>query len=77
MVEIKGDKRVADIYFGEFMRIFAHYRFREFIAIHLAQDGTLGNWKPSDRSTSPANGCRSTSRKAANTRCRRVYFASA
>ena len=30
MVVIRGDKRVADIYLGEFMRLFAHYRFRWF-----------------------------------------------
>lgn len=29
MVIIKGNKRVADIYFGEFMRLFSHYTFRE------------------------------------------------
>ncbi len=30
MVIVRGDTRVADIYFTEFMRIFAHHRFREF-----------------------------------------------
>lgn len=30
MVIIRGDKRVADIYLGEFMRLFSHYRFRWF-----------------------------------------------
>jgi phosphatidylserine/phosphatidylglycerophosphate/cardiolipin synthase-like enzyme len=29
MVIIKGNKRVADIYFGEFMRLFTHHTFRE------------------------------------------------
>jgi phosphatidylserine/phosphatidylglycerophosphate/cardiolipin synthase-like enzyme len=29
MVVIRGNKRVADIYFGEFMRLFSHYSFRE------------------------------------------------
>ncbi|MBX7259777.1 MAG: hypothetical protein K1Y02_25710 [Candidatus Hydrogenedentes bacterium] len=32
MVVIKGDKRVADIYLGEFMRTFSHYAFREAVA---------------------------------------------
>ena len=32
---IRGDKRVADIYFGEFMRLFAHHRFRESVKRHL------------------------------------------
>ena len=29
MVVIRGNKRVADIYLGEFMRLFSHYSFRE------------------------------------------------
>ncbi len=29
MVIIRGNKRVADIYLGEFMRLFSHYSFRE------------------------------------------------
>jgi phosphatidylserine/phosphatidylglycerophosphate/cardiolipin synthase-like enzyme len=29
MLIIKGDKRIADIYFGEYMRLFSHYSFRE------------------------------------------------
>ena len=29
MLIIRGNKRVADIYFGEFMRLFTHYTFRE------------------------------------------------
>ena len=29
MLLVKGNKRVADIYFGEFMRLFSHYSFRE------------------------------------------------
>ena len=29
MVIIKGNKRVADIYLGEYMRLFSHHAFRE------------------------------------------------
>ena len=29
MILIKGNKRVADIYFGEFVRLFSHFSFRE------------------------------------------------
>lgn len=29
MLVIRGDKRVADVYLGEFMRLFSHYAFRE------------------------------------------------
>jgi phosphatidylserine/phosphatidylglycerophosphate/cardiolipin synthase-like enzyme len=32
MLVIRGDKRVADIYLGEFMRLFKHYEYRDFIA---------------------------------------------
>jgi phosphatidylserine/phosphatidylglycerophosphate/cardiolipin synthase-like enzyme len=31
MLVIRGDTRVADIYFGEFMRLWQHYRFRSIV----------------------------------------------
>jgi phosphatidylserine/phosphatidylglycerophosphate/cardiolipin synthase-like enzyme len=50
LVVIRGDKRVADIYFGEFMRIFAHHRFRESVARHIKEFGSaaFNTWKPQD-----------------------------
>ncbi len=50
MLVIRGSKRVADIYFGEFMRIFAHHRFRELVARHIEKFGTAAfdTWKPQD-----------------------------
>jgi phosphatidylserine/phosphatidylglycerophosphate/cardiolipin synthase-like enzyme len=50
LVVIRGDRRVADIYFGEFMRIFAHHRFRESVARHIKQFGSAAfdTWKPQD-----------------------------
>jgi hypothetical protein len=33
MLVIRGDRRVADVYFTEYMRLFAHYGFREAVAI--------------------------------------------
>lgn len=33
MVVIRGDKRVADIYLSEFMRLYSHYAFREAVEI--------------------------------------------
>ena len=50
MLVIRGNKRVADIYFGEFMRIFAHHRFRESVARHIEKFGTaaFNTWKPQD-----------------------------
>lgn len=50
MLLVRGDKRVADIFFGEFMRVFAHHRFRESVARHIEQFGTAArdSWKPQD-----------------------------
>lgn len=38
MLIIRGDTRVADIYIGEFMRLYTHYRFRAF-AQQAAREG--------------------------------------
>jgi phosphatidylserine/phosphatidylglycerophosphate/cardiolipin synthase-like enzyme len=35
MIVIEGNKRVADIYFGEYMRLYSHYAFREAVKIFL------------------------------------------
>ncbi len=43
---IRGDKRVADIYLGEFMRLHSHYAFRQAVAIHVEQGGNPTDWKP-------------------------------
>ncbi len=50
MLVIRGDKRVADIYFGEFMRLFAHHRFRESVKRHIEETGTASpeSWRPKD-----------------------------
>lgn len=50
MLIIRGDTRVADIYFGEFMRVFAHHRFRESIARYIKKFGSEAHiaWKPQD-----------------------------
>jgi phosphatidylserine/phosphatidylglycerophosphate/cardiolipin synthase-like enzyme len=50
MLLIRGDTRVADIYFGEFMRIFAHHRFRESVKRHIEEFGSAATntWKPQD-----------------------------
>jgi phosphatidylserine/phosphatidylglycerophosphate/cardiolipin synthase-like enzyme len=37
MLIIKGNKDVADIYIGEFMRLFSHYAFRESLTFKSAQ----------------------------------------
>lgn len=48
MVLIRDNQRVADIYFTEFMRLFAHHRFRESVERHIRLFGnaTINNWKP-------------------------------
>jgi len=38
MLVIKGNKRVADIYFGEYMRLYSHYAFREAVDIFLKKN---------------------------------------
>lgn len=50
LVVVRGDTRVADIYFGEFMRLFAHHRFRESVARHVKEhgDAAFETWKPQD-----------------------------
>jgi phosphatidylserine/phosphatidylglycerophosphate/cardiolipin synthase-like enzyme len=44
MVVIRNNKRVADIYMGEFMRLHTHYAFREAVAIAKANGET--QWQP-------------------------------
>ena len=46
MLLIRGDKRVADIYLGEFMRSFAHYAFREAVYNHAQAGNKADDWKP-------------------------------
>jgi len=48
MLVIRGDTRIADIYFGEYLRLYTHYAFRESVKIYLEkkQAGTPEDWKP-------------------------------
>ena len=75
MVIVKGSKRVSDIYFGEFMRIFAHYRFRESILIHLEKHGSLDDWKPQNLFEKPSEWVPQHYKKGSEYALRRVYFA--
>jgi len=45
MVVIRGDKRVADIYLGEFMRLWQHYRFR-YVENAIAESHKKTDYKP-------------------------------
>lgn len=52
MLVIRGDTRVADIYLGEFMRVYSHYAFREAVAI--AADRGETDWHPNHLATDDA-----------------------
>ena len=43
MLVIRDDLRVADIYFTEYMRLFAHYAFREAVRLSIEKDE---QWNP-------------------------------
>jgi phosphatidylserine/phosphatidylglycerophosphate/cardiolipin synthase-like enzyme len=48
MLIIRGDTRVADIYFGEYMRTYAHYAFREAVYIRQQKGESAKDWTPQD-----------------------------
>lgn len=71
MVVIRGSKRVAHIYFGEFMRSYSHYAFREALARTKANGET--NWKP--QSLEPNDSWQGDYYKRGSSRhIRRLYF---
>ncbi|MDH1509450.1 phospholipase D-like domain-containing protein [Pseudomonas mosselii] len=56
MLVIHGDTRVADIYFGEFMRLFDHHYARYLAAKYQARPGSTGNYlKPQAGQWLPAH----------------------
>jgi phosphatidylserine/phosphatidylglycerophosphate/cardiolipin synthase-like enzyme len=46
MVVIRDDRRVADIYLGEFMRLYSHYAFREAVKIAKERGEDPDDWRP-------------------------------
>jgi phosphatidylserine/phosphatidylglycerophosphate/cardiolipin synthase-like enzyme len=48
MLVIRGDTRIADIYFGEYLRLYTHYAFRESVKLYLErkQAGMPEEWTP-------------------------------
>jgi phosphatidylserine/phosphatidylglycerophosphate/cardiolipin synthase-like enzyme len=52
MLVIAGDTRVADIYFTEYLRLFAHYAFRETLIKKEIWD--LADWHPEDLVPDPS-----------------------
>ena len=48
MLIIRGNRRIADIYFGEYIRLYTHYAFREAVkwAMEKEKLGQPQDWKP-------------------------------
>ncbi len=48
MLVVRGDRRIADIYFGEYLRLYTHYAFREAVKWHMEKKkkGTPESWQP-------------------------------
>ena len=48
MLVIRGDKRIADIYFGEYLRLYNHYAFREAVKWYMEKQkkNTPESWRP-------------------------------
>ncbi len=55
MLIIRGDKRIADIYWSEYARLYTHYAFRESVKFYLETQGTSNpdEWKPQFLDESP------------------------
>jgi hypothetical protein len=53
MLVTHGDKRIPDIYFGEFLRLQTHYAFREAVksSMERKKAGKPEDWKPQFRCT--------------------------
>jgi hypothetical protein len=77
MLLVRGDKRVADIFFGEFMRLFAHHRFRESVKRHIDRFGTdaFNTWKPQDLFEDPARWVPEHFKSGSEHDIKRRYFA--
>lgn len=53
MLVIRGDTRVADIYLGEFMRLFNHFRFRQVVTARGGDSGARPHLSSDDRWVRP------------------------
>lgn len=74
MIVVRNAPRVADIYLGEFMRLYSHYAFREAVAIARARGDT--GWQPNY--LVPDDGWQANYFRPGNQRfLRRRYFAGA
>jgi phosphatidylserine/phosphatidylglycerophosphate/cardiolipin synthase-like enzyme len=78
MLVIRGNKRVADIYFGEYLRLYNHYAFREAVKRDLDRKkaGLATEWKPGPLDTDDAWMQDYFDANDSSARClRRQYFA--
>ena len=77
MLLIRGNQRVADIFLGEFMRIFAHHRFRESVKRHIDEFGTAAQntWKPQDLFEDPQDWVPDHYKAGSEKDIKRRYFA--
>ena len=46
MLVVRGDTRIADIYLGEFMRLWQHYRFRSIVNTKADASGNADGYEP-------------------------------
>jgi len=46
MLIVRGDTRIADIYLGEFMRLWQHYRFRSIVNVKADESGNADGYEP-------------------------------
>src|SRR5205085_1366258 len=46
MLVVRGDTRIADIYLGEFMRLWQHYRFRSIVNAKADESGNADGYEP-------------------------------
>ena len=70
MLVIRGSRRVADIYFTEFLRIYTHHAFRESLTF---KQQPASQWKPNYLAEKPT--WQKDYFTAGNDRClRRLYY---
>ena len=48
MLIVRGNRRVAEIYLGEFLRLYNHHAFREFLGSPRGRTATLKNLRVDD-----------------------------
>ena len=75
MLVIRNDKRIADIYLGEFMRLYTHYAFREVVGFMREKEGAAAEWRPNYLDDNAARWQKDYFEKGDPRSLRREYFA--